>query len=74
MTFKIDTEFTGPMVKGYKISIGTGRSYHARTLEEVAVGLQHYFQTGLFENKFDYTKHKEHSKVCDCCPLCREMV
>ena len=71
MTFKVDIEYHGPMTKSYKISTGTGKSYHARTLEEVAYGLQHYFQTDLFENKFDYIMHKEHSKVCDCCPLCR---
>lgn len=71
MTFKVDTEYTGPMDRGYKISIGTGKTFHARSLEEVAYGMQHYFQTDLFENRFDYTKHMEHAKTCDCCPLCR---
>ena len=55
----------------YKISIGTGKTASARTLQEVVYALQHYFQESIAEYPFDYQKHKDHAKECDCCPFCR---
>jgi len=66
MTFTVDKSADGR----YKISIGTGKTFKTKTLEGVAYGLQHYFRDNLFNNKFDYKKHIEHNKICNCCPLC----
>jgi hypothetical protein len=68
MTFKVE-QITG--YYKYKISIGTGRTFKAMNLEQVAYGLQHYFCEDLFDNKYNYQKHMKHAKECDYCPLCR---
>jgi len=57
---------------GYDISIGIGKKFRARDLQEVVYGLQHYFRQSIAQYPYDYQKHIEHAKVCDCCPLCRE--
>jgi len=62
MTFKVDTEYSGAMELYYKISIGTGRTFHADNLDEVAYALQHYFRKEMLGI--------EHEKVKDDCPLC----
>lgn len=67
--FKVRSSAGG---KGYDISIGVRRIFHARDLQEVVYGLQHYFRQSIAEYPYDYQKHIEHAKVCDCCPLCRE--
>jgi hypothetical protein len=59
MTFKVDVEYHGPMTKGYKISIGTGKTFRAHSLKEVSNALRHYFNID------------DHVKPCDECPLCR---
>ena len=56
---------------GFDISIGVGKRFFARDLQEVVYGLQHYFKESIAEYPYNYDKHIEHSKVCDCCPLCR---
>ena len=50
---------------GYSISIGVGRLFHARTIEEVGVALDHYFRGH---------KHKALSppQAIEGCPLCEE--
>jgi len=53
MTFKVDY-----MNNGYKISIGSGRTFYASNLEDVAAALRHYYGGSQHENK-------------DTCPLCR---
>ena len=61
--------------QGYSLNIGNGKTAHAANLQEVVYGLEHYFRDGVpgySGDKFDYQKHIEHSKVCSCCPLCRE--
>ena len=67
--FKITTNQKG----GYNISIGTGKTFRAETLQYVANALKHYFQEGLLNKPFDYNKHIEHSKECSCCPLCDQI-
>jgi len=63
---------------GYDISIGVGKTFHARTPQEIVYALAHYFRvnfpeyTGDPDKPFDYQKHLDHAKECDCCPLCRE--
>lgn len=66
--FKITQHYTG----GFDISIGVGKLFHARNLQEVVYGLQHYFRESIPEYPYDYDKHKKHSEECDCCPLCRK--
>jgi len=55
----------------YKISIGTGKTFSAANLQEVVYALQHYFRESIAEYPFDYKKHQEHAKECNCCPFCR---
>jgi len=63
---------------GYDISIGVGKKFYARSMQEVIYGLSHYFNvniehyTGDPNKKYDWSKHLDHAKVCDCCPLCRK--
>ena len=57
----------------YQISIGVGKKFRAINLNEVAYALQHYFHDDLFDNAWNYTKHHEHNKVCNCCPLCEKV-
>lgn len=57
---------------GYTISIGTGKTHQAKNLQEVVYGMQHYFQESISGYPFEYHKHIEHNKECNCCPLCRE--
>jgi hypothetical protein len=64
---------------GYDISIGVGRIFYARSMQEVIYALSHYFRvniehyTGDPNKKYDYDGHLNHSKECDCCPLCRKL-
>jgi hypothetical protein len=60
---------------GFRITIGVGKAFIARNLQEVIYGLEHYFNEAIPEYSiapFDRQKHMEHAKTCDCCPLCRE--
>ena len=70
MAFTVNKD---PM-RGYQISIGSGKKARAKDLQEVAYALMHYFQDGMpgYTDKFNYKKHIEHAKVCSCCPFCRE--
>ena len=67
MVFKIDTYQSGSGTTRFKIVISeqgfeTIRA-DAQDLQEVGYALEHYF---------NYRKHIDHSKTCDCCPLCRK--
>lgn len=69
--FEIHTNGKG----NYLISIGIGRLFPAKDLQEVIYAMEHYFQKaapGYSKEPFDYQKHLEHQKICNCCPLCRE--
>jgi len=60
----------------YQITIGVGKTFPARDLQEVGYALEHYFLDGLFHEgttppKYDYSKHIAHNQECHCCPLCR---
>ena len=60
--------------KQFGISIGTGTTFHAGTLQEVVYGLEHYFDQavpGYSKSPFDRTHHREHQTQCGCCPLCK---
>ena len=63
---------------GYDISIGVGKKFYVRTMQEVIYALSHYFKTNIEHytgdphKPYDYDGHLEHAKVCDCCPLCRK--
>ncbi len=67
--FKVEQRQDG---KTYTISIGTGKTYRAKDMQEVVNGLQHYFQKSIAMYPFEYHKHIEHQKTCPCCPLCRD--
>jgi len=67
---------TGLFGRGFKISIGDGKTYPARDLQEVVYALEHYFGKavpGYSTEPFDRQKHFQHAEECDCCPLCRVM-
>ncbi len=51
----------------FYISIGVGKRFFAKNLEEVTVALEHYFLSG------DYTLHppSRGSTAANKCPLCR---
>jgi len=73
--FKVEIDQTS--ARQYTISIGVGRKFPARNLQEVGYALEHYFRDGLFHEgstpaNFNHQDHVEHAKECDCCPLCRE--
>jgi hypothetical protein len=67
-------QITPHIPEGYDISLGVGKIFHARNLQEVVYGLQHYFRESIPEYPFDSDKHYKHSKECDCCPLCRKVI
>lgn len=71
----MNTEFKiTPYGNGYKISIGTGKTYRADNLQEVIYAMEHYFNQGIpaYSSKtFSLTEHRKHNEVCHCCPLCR---
>ena len=56
----------------FQISIGVGKKFRALNLNAVAYALQHYFHADLFDNAWNYEKHIEHNKECNCCPLCEK--
>lgn len=54
MAFKAENDYNG-----YKISIGTGKTFRAEDLDEVKLALEHYFGKPY------------HAGAVDDCPLCR---
>lgn len=58
--FKVTTNYMG----GFNISIGVGKKFHAKNLDEVHIAMEHYFSVGVH-----YIQHKA---AADKCPLCRE--
>ena len=55
MGMKIESE-----CNRYKISIGTGKTFYARNVEEIHKGVDHYFG------------HTSHKGVHQGCPFCRD--
>ena len=53
--------------KGYDISIGMGKLFYAKDLQEVSIALEHYFRPTQ-EMQFH---PKNYSEKNDNCPLCR---
>jgi hypothetical protein len=47
-------------LNGFKIGIGTGKTFFARDLDEIVLSVEHYFCL------------KPHIKTMRNCPLCRE--
>ena len=67
MAFKIDRH----PVKGYTISVGVGKLFRARDLQEVAYALLHYFgvQGASYGASLDHFSHK--TDTMGYCPLCK---
>lgn len=59
---------------GYKISIGTGKTYRAKNLKEVVYALEHYFSEGApgySGTAYNFGKHVTYAEKYNCCPFCK---
>jgi hypothetical protein len=66
MTFKVD--LTGHPYEKYKISIGTGKTFRANTLEELFFALQHYYR----KDSVIGPASLHNLGKCPKCPFCEE--